>query len=501
MEEKIGTILKKYINERIPRKSTNIFWLMFNGIEAVFSVLEHKLLLYKRESNILTAQNKSSLRNLSANNGFEPKLKLSSKGLLLLKVNSKSLVKYGYPLFITPYSNFIDKTTKINYQYVGNSVIKIYNENVYIPVIEGEIKTVSVSSTGATIERVYLEDENICDNSISVEINNINFIKVDSFFDNEDLNGNNQFLVKFSNNSQTPIIIYVKNSNINDTINISYRLTLGELGNIEGINEFETESIIDNNGNNVIFDVEDISILNINGFDFGSDGTNIETLRSAIGYNHGINILFDNISYSNFLKKYSNVFLQNIGINEKKTINNIYISKRIYLNTDTNINDLIFNYSKIKNDKLYLFSNNEKINLSTTISEFEYCMSSHNIYDSVINNFAFQIKFKTIDALTMYSEKIKQLLYIEFSKFLSDKYSVNIDLLFENFMKTNNVLFEYTIFNEEIENKKIDGKKYITPNTISNETYLPILNGNFNLIDKNLNKVMLFFDINIVSEI
>ena len=40
----------------------------------------------------------------------------------------------------------------------------------------------------------------------------------------------------------------MKGVNFNDTANISYRLTFGETGNIDGKVFFETQSIIDKNG-------------------------------------------------------------------------------------------------------------------------------------------------------------------------------------------------------------------------------------------------------------
>ena len=66
MASSIRKILQKFISDRIPQKQTNIFWQMFNGIEAMFTQLEYFLKIRKRESNMLTANYLSSLRNHAA---------------------------------------------------------------------------------------------------------------------------------------------------------------------------------------------------------------------------------------------------------------------------------------------------------------------------------------------------------------------------------------------------------------------------------------------------
>ena len=501
--ERITTILQKYINERIPRKATNIFWQMFNGIEAMFTNLEYRLDIFKRERNMLTAQNLSSLRHLAAINGFEPKLKVPAKGLILLKANPKLFNRSGFPLFLTPYSIFTNKLTKLTYLYVGNTTLKIDNNTLYIPVIEGSLKTINGTSTGIKIERIYLQDENIAEGSITIEVNGIQYTEVKSFFDNENVNDNKQFLIKFSNNSQYPIILYIKGLTYKDSINITYYLTSGELGNIDGKVEFETESIIDNLGNQIVPDDSEISIYSISGFDFGSNGTDENTLRAAIGYNHGSVLLFDNQSYRNFLGKYSTILLQDVLINvDKKSINNIYLSKKQSLNLNGSIKDLVFQYKTIINNQLYYLSNIEKDNLSEHITEFEFALSSHNIYDSLICKYAFQLKFDTSTNSNLYLEAIQEILYSEFSKFLYNKnHLINIENLFEIFMLNNNIKFEYSIFNEMNEKDKLNNLKYIpTSAIISHNKYLPILKGDFNICDSTFNSVQLFFDINMVSE-
>ena len=61
--------------------------------------------------------------------------------------------------------------------------------------------------------------------------------------------------------------------------------------------------------------------------------------------------------------------------------------------------------------------------------------------------------------------------------------------------------FEYTIFNQIIEENKFKEKVINpTPYIIKNDEYLPILKGNFNICDSQFNQYQLFFDINLIQQ-
>ena len=70
-----------------------------------------------------------------------------------------------------------------------------------------------------------------------------------------------------------------------------------------------------------------------------------------------------------------------------------------------------------------------------------------------------------------------------------------------DYMKTNNVSFEYTLFNEADEQSKLTNRTTKeTSYIIKHETWLPILDGNFTIADTEFNPVQLFFDVNFASE-
>lgn len=498
--DRITKLLQKYISDRIPKTATNIFWQMFNGIEASLTALEYRLDISKRERNVLAAQSKSSLRNLASQNGFEPSLKVPSKGLISVNISTKLFKRVGYPLFIKPYSVFENTENKLKYHYISDKPVKITKSNVIIPVVEGEIKTTQFSTEGNHIERIYLTDDNVAEGSIVLEMNGITYQEVKSFVDNQGVNDDKLFMIKFSSNTQTPIVIYVQNieKQITQLVNVTYRLTFGELGNLDSQTQFSTEDLIDSLGNQIQPEEEEIDIHNVNGFDFGSNGTDENALRSAIGYNHGIGLLFDTITYTNFLNKYSTILVQKVfSAENQKTIKNLFISKK-----QTPVDNVLVNqYKSIINNKQYLFAQTEKLNLSKNINEYEFALSSHNIYDSNTCKFAFQITFKTQALVDKYSTDLEKLIYQNFFGFLYKKaHTVNLEILFNDFMVENNVKFSYTIFNELNELDKINTGVYKEADyIITHENYLPIIKGNFKIIDSNDSIFDLFFDVNICA--
>jgi hypothetical protein len=348
----------------------------------------------------------------------------------------------------------------------------------------------------------FINTDSIAENSIIIEVNGIKYTEVKSFFDNENLYDDKQFIVKYSNKLDTPLVIYVKGTKLNDILSITYRLTSGEYGNIESKFNFETQSIINSQGNLIDIADDEITIYNNSGFNFGSNGTDVNALRAAIGFNHGVNLLFDKISYRDYINKFSNILLQKIVLSDShKSINNIFISKRQYINTE--LDYLVKEqYQKIIDLKSYLFSASDIENLDELISENEFALSSHNIYNSEVNKFAIQLLFNNQYELDKNSFEIQKLIYNSFSKFLYDKdLQINFELLFNDFMHENNTFFEYTIFNENIEKSKLAKNVDITtPYIIKHENYLPILKGDFNISDISFNTIKLFFDINIASK-
>ena len=149
----------------------------------------------------------------------------------------------------------------------------------------------------------------------------------------------------------------------------------------------------------------------------------------------------------------------------------------------------------------YLLGLENKKNLSEALAEKEYCLASHNIYDPIICKFAIQILFNTQIDIDVYQKELTEMLYDEFGKFLYDNHHIiNLELLFNEYMKEKKIKFEYTLFNQINEQIKLTEKKNIkTDSIINSNKYLPILKGDFNICDNNFEPIKLFFDLNILN--
>lgn len=511
MAKSVSSIFENYIPKQLPRKITNILFLLFNGVDAMFKELEYSLSQQLKERNFLTATNISSLRSLSAMNGFEPVLPIPSKGIITIKIAPKLFSRVGYPLYLVPNAVFLNRITNLKYYYDSNTTLKIENDAVLVTLVEGisESKTfISENTNINSIDKIKLSAQNISNNSIKLSVNGFDYTEVKSFFDNEGLHDNKQFIVKYSNNAKTPIVIYIKNIKFNDVTTVTYRLSNGELGNINSDTKFITENIIDSSGNVIDIAEDEITINVLSGFSFGSNGTTPNALRSAIGFNHSTQLLFDSTSYINFMNKFSTILQQKVlhptvdGL-ISKGINNIYIGNKQYINSFGDLVLIKSQYTKIVDLQTYKLSMDDRTNISALINEQEFALSSHNIHDLETNKFAVQIMFDNKKQLDLYGALLEQRLYIEFSKFLYDNLFVfNIDLFVNNFIAENKCeSFTYTLFNEEIERVKLLTKQNsLTPNIIDASKKLPLLRGNFSISDDNYNDTPLFFDVNIVSK-
>lgn len=486
--------LKEFISKFIPQKQTNVLWQLFNNTKSALEYLDTKLNILKRERNIMTATSNIALRNLAAQNGIEPVMKVSAKGILVIKANQKLFNKNGYPLYITPYTKFRNKLNKVEYYYNGDSTLKLTNDLLLVPVAEGILEKQEYVATGDNdIEKIYLKSDAIVEKSIIISSGNKKFTEVKSFYNKVNDFDNRQFIVKYSISVEYPIVIYIKGLTKGEIINISYRLCNGEYGNLDYSTEFEIDKIITSGGDIVDLSDDDLLIRNYKGFNFGSNGTTTNALRAAIGYNHGNEVLFDNESYRNFLSKFSNILIQDIYVNDdKKSINHIYVSKILNLE-DVPEYLLKYEYDRIIDTKTYQFNKEELDDLENIIKEQEYALSSHTLDTARVEKYAIQLIFDNIYEQNKYSTILERLIYSEFSKFLSIKHhKINFESIFQYFMTENNVSFEYTLFKESDKGKSKD--KFVI-----HKDKLPILKGDFKILDNKNNNYQLFESVNITT--
>ena len=469
----------------------------------MFQNLEYRIKINERESSILTAQHLSSLRNLAAQNGFEPALKQAASGMLLIHCHQKLFNRVGYPLYIKPNTIFVNKVTKLNYVYTHNKTIKITGSDTFIPVTEGVI-TEKMFQIESDIKpnihkRLYLEIENIAEGSILVEVNGIKFQQVKSFYDNIDRYDNKQYILKFGADAQKPIVLYLKGVEPNEIVVVTYMECVGSYGNLKKRAKFETDSLLDSLGGVISYSDEEVEITSISGFQLGSDGTDENALRAAIGYNHGFQTIFDAVSYRNFLSKYNTICIQAIAIPRKtKQINHIYLWNKPQLNYD----NIVISYLQAIHNKTYLLDSSSLQSFDKLLEDNEYCLSSHVLHQPLTKKYAVQIMFEKKNEMYAYKDEIEKMLYSEFAKFLQYRFhQINLNTLFDTYKKNNNINFECLLLTEADSNT--GGNNLVLDNVVSHQILfdntlyledietiqkLPILDNTFEIISKNLNQ-------------
>lgn len=491
LNKPIREILDDYISSKIPRKSTNIFWMMFNGFDTCYRYIESYIKLATRERNHNTAQDIRSLQQIASNNGFEAQLKIPAVGKIYLEPTGKLFSKHGSIIYIPPYCEFEDKFTGNIYYYDSPNIAKLSNNILILPVKQGRIETKTFIATGQKLEAFYIDSSNIADGSITVFDNDtmVQYQSVKSFIDTVNQNDNKQFLVKFSTLPDKPIVIYVKETKPNQNITISYRLTEGAGGNINGDTTFQSNDLLNFKGEQISFNDDELVITNYDGFKFGSDGSDMNLIKSAIGFNHGITLLFNELSYKQYLLNHSTLYTQKIFVDESnKVLKHIFVGKKIIYIGPSEINKQVYINSVINRD--YLLNDNEFKLLTDDLSDNEFALSSHILYNTETSKYAFQIEFDTIENQIKYSNELELLIYSEFARFLYDNFHViNFNTLISEFMSKHNIIIDFIIFNE-FGNKSIN---------ISAVDKLPLLKGDFDIYDNNGTGYKLYTDINFIT--
>jgi hypothetical protein len=276
---------------------------------------------------------------------------------------------------------------------------------------------------------------------------------------------------------------------VNQNIEMTYRETFGTLGNLETTENFETEDIINSHSNQIDLTKNDITIVNASGFTLGSEGTDANGFRSAIGYNHGNTLLYDSTSYRNFLCRFSTLLIQDVYVEDPdRNIHFVRVAKKHILPEITS-EQIIVDYRKVVDNYTYNLSFSNKQDLSGILSTQEFAVSSHVILDPLTIKYAFQIKFENLYERDYHSPKLAQILYSQFAKFLYDKnHGIDINLIMNNYQMLNNIKFEYHVFTSQT----------TTSSIIRHISYLPVLKGDFEIESSTGEFVTLFNDINFV---
>jgi hypothetical protein len=290
----------------------------FSQILEVLNDISKLILFYVEdatvEQNILTAQQPESVYGLSRLAGHDAFRGASAMGEIKVRLNVTAATEIAGDALNIP-ANTIIKSTNNGLKYIlkTNSdqfrIDKSNAEYIYIPVIQGEIETQTVTGTGEKLQSFNIITRKATDHhSVKVSVNSELWTKYDSLYDmKQDTRG---YLVKTGITGG--LDIYFGNGSFGmipvegATITIEYLKTDGTLGDLSGSKDltfrFETE------GSDSLANVYDLN--EVLEFSFtvaprlGANPENIELTKLIAPLQSNSFVLATPDNYEHFLSRY-----------------------------------------------------------------------------------------------------------------------------------------------------------------------------------------------------
>lgn len=518
----------------------NVFGQILNVVKDIAQLLFYYHERAVTENNVLTAQQDLSLRHFAELSGHKITYVKSSLGLVRMELLPDFYSKFGNMVFLRKYARFKNVLNNQYYLLDIDTEHVILNDSTFLkflPLIEGQVKSANFIATSNKQFKINLSDSNnkIDDSRIRVWVNNKLFKRFDCLFD-MGLNDEGYF-IKAGFVSQYEIIfgngINGITLNDGDVIKIEYIISKGESGNIADnlFPNFEIVSgIFDSNGEEIQIN-EFSSIRKESGFNLGSDGDSIETLRNVIGFSSRSLILVDERSFISFLSKYS--FISKIHLYnsiDNPRVKNILILPNLstkfnnsddYLNTDIDTfkisNDIKSNIEKtiMQNEISYIA--NELVWIDAEFIKYALFIYLEPKYDSLNNdNIYNEIKDLVVRIFIEHSfSRLKNNSNIPKSYIISQiqnlvgddvQISINIFSSINEESKINQYYIKKYMENGILKNKRIEipfGEDYHLGLSDRNDIQLdysfeiPLLRGNFNILSNENEKIMIENPINL----
>jgi len=290
----------------------------FSQILEVLNDISKLILFYVEdatvEQNILTAQQPESIYGLSRLAGHDAFRGASAQGEIKVRLNVTSSTEIAGDALNIP-ANTIIRSTSNNLTYIlrtNNDQFRIDKSNaeyIYIPVIQGEIESQTVTGTGEKLQSFNIITRKITDHhQVRVSVNSELWTKYDSLYDmKQDTKG---YLVKTGITGG--LDIYFGNGSFGmipiegATIQVQYILTDGANGNLSGSKDltfrFESE------GSDSLANVYDLNEVLEASFTvaprMGADAENIELTKLIAPLQSHSFVLATPDNYEHFLSRY-----------------------------------------------------------------------------------------------------------------------------------------------------------------------------------------------------
>ena len=290
----------------------------FSQILEVLNDISKLILFYVEdatvEQNILTAQQPESIYGLARLTGHDAFRGASAMGEIKVRLNVTAATEIGGDALNIP-ANAIIKSTSNGLKYIlrtNNDQFRIDKSNaeyIYIPVIQGEIESQTVTGTGEKLQSFNIITRKITDHHhVRVSVNSELWTKYDSLYDMKQ--NTKGYLVKTGITGG--LDIYFGNGSFGmipvegATITVEYLKTDGTLGNLSGSKDltfqFETE------GSDSLANVYNLNEVLEASFTvaprLGANAENIELTKLIAPLQSNSFVLATPENYEHFLSRY-----------------------------------------------------------------------------------------------------------------------------------------------------------------------------------------------------
>lgn len=245
----------------------------------LFSAVGNLVLYYverrAEESYILTAKNKSSIINLVRLLNYIPKRKVSATGTLRFTLSGGAHTEI---VFIPKYS-VCTTSGGVKYLVIEDAAIMVGQTYVDTTGIQGELITLTYTSTGSTTQEYLISDDSIENTNLTISVNGVEWTKVTSFIDSTitsthyvlrpELDDN--VTIIFGNN------VFGKAPSSGDTIELKYVRSAGLSSNVY---ELARITSFDSTVYDSLGVAKTCTVSNITTFLGGDDAESMEEIRT-----------------------------------------------------------------------------------------------------------------------------------------------------------------------------------------------------------------------------
>jgi len=230
------------------------------------------------ESYIGTAQNYSSLVNLSRLIGYTPTRNISSTGTLQFTLSAPAV----NPVFIISFKStnpvVCSTSSGVNFLAATDAVILAGQTSVTVGGIQGEVINITQTSTGVINQEFNVKDTLVENSNVYVYVNNIQWNQVTSFINSN--NTSTDFTLRAELDGTVTVIfgdnVFGLAPSIGDIIIIKYIQSVGLTGNVYSIGDINviTSTIYDS-----LTVVQSVTVTNTTNFLGGQDAETTEDIR------------------------------------------------------------------------------------------------------------------------------------------------------------------------------------------------------------------------------